>query len=140
MGNFYFHCSTQITVLGDIFKYHCRTKITVFMNPKMQKNSFVSYPTFGHWGPWYVILFYLFGRSLLTKTPLFSSNKITSKKSKEQWTKRPDWNNAVYEKKEKYHYFTHPAQDYNNAHLNLNQRERMGTWEKKETHTRNKKK
>ena len=46
------------------------------------------------------------------KSPLFSSNKVTSKKSKELWTKGPKWNNATYEEKENYHYFIHLAQDY----------------------------
>ena len=39
--------------------------------------------------------------------PLFSSNKVTSRKIKELWTKGPEWNNAAYKEKEKY--FTHPA-------------------------------
>ena len=39
------------------------------------------------------------------------------------------WNNAVYEKKEKSHYFIHPAQDTTNSFSNFNQRERMGSWE-----------
>ena len=55
-----------------------------------------------------------------TKTPLFSSNKVTSRKSKELWTKGPEWNNAAYEEKEKYHYFTHPVPPFY-------QKERMGT-------------
>ena len=46
------------------------------------------------------------------KPLLFSSNKVTSRKSKKLWTKGPEWNNAAYEEKKKYHYFTHPAQDY----------------------------
>ena len=46
----------------------------------------------------------------------FSSNKVTSRKSKELWTKGPEWNNAAYEEKEKYHYFTHPVRDYTNSH------------------------
>ena len=48
--------------------------------------------------------------------------------------------NAAYEKKEKYHYFTHSAKNHTNFHSHFNQRERMGTWEKEETHTRSKKK
>ena len=38
--------------------------------------------------------------------PLFSSNKVTPRKSKKLC---PEWNNDVYEEKEKNHYFTHPA-------------------------------
>ena len=75
-----------------------------------------------------------------TKTPLFSSNKVTSRKSKELWTKGPEWDNAAYEEKEKYHYFPHPAQDYTNSHPPFNKRERMRTWETEETKTRNKEK
>ena len=71
-----------------------------------------------------------------TKPPLFSSNKVKSKKSKELWTKGLKWNN---EEKEKYHYFTHPAEYHTNFHPNFNQKERMGTWEKEETHTWSKK-
>ena len=48
----------------------------------------------------------------LLKPPLFSRNKVTSRKSKKLWTKGPEWNKAAYEEKEKYHYFTHQAQDY----------------------------
>ena len=39
-------------------------------------------------------------------------------------------------RKKKYHYFTHPAEDHTNFHLHFNQRERMGKWEKEETHAR----
>ena len=74
------------------------------------------------------------------KPPLFSSNRVTSRKSKELWTKSPECNNIVYEEKEKYHYFTHPAEDHTNFYPPFNQRERMGTWEKEEAHTRSKKK
>ena len=69
-------------------------------------------------------------------TPPFSSNKVTSRKSKELWTKWPEWNNAAYEEKERYNYFTQPTPD----HPHFNQKERMETWEKEETHTRGKKK
>ena len=48
--------------------------------------------------------------SVPTKTPLFSSNKVTSRKSKKLWTKGPEWNNAAHEEKEKYPYFIHPFQ------------------------------
>ena len=48
-----------------------------------------------------------------TKTPLFTSNKFTSK---ELWTKGPEWYNAAHEEKKKYHYFTHPAEDHTNFH------------------------
>ena len=41
--------------------------------------------------------------------PFFSSSKVTPRKSKGLWTKGPEWNNAVYEEKEKPHYFTHAA-------------------------------
>ena len=44
------------------------------------------------------------------------------------------------EEKEMYHYFTHPAEDHANFHPHFKQRERMGTWEKEETHIRSKKK
>ena len=74
------------------------------------------------------------------KPPLSSSNKVTSKKSKKLWTKGPEWNNAAYEEKEKYHYFTHPIRDYTNSNFYFNQRERIWTWEKEETHTSSKKK
>ena len=30
------------------------------------------------------------------KPPLFSNNKVTSRKSKKLWTKGPEWNNAAY--------------------------------------------
>ena len=30
--------------------------------------------------------------------PLFSSNKVTSRKSKKLWIKGPEWNNTSYEK------------------------------------------
>ena len=63
------------------------------------------------------------------KPPFFSSNKVKSRKSKKLWTKGPEWNNAAYEEKEKYHYFTHPAQDYTNSNSHFNLRERMGPWE-----------
>ena len=53
--------------------------------------------------------------------------------------KGPEWNNAAHEEKKKYHYFTHPAMDYTNSHTYLNQKERMGTWDKEETHTGSKK-
>ena len=56
-----------------------------------------------------------------TKPSLFSSNKVTSRKSKELWTKGPKWDNAAYEEKEKYHYFTHPAEDHTNFHPHFNQ-------------------
>ena len=58
----------------------------------------------------------------------FLSNKVTSRKSKELWTKDPEWNNAAYEEKERYHYFRHPAQDTTNSHSHFNQRERMEIW------------
>ena len=74
------------------------------------------------------------GCSVPTKIPLFSSNKVTSKKSKELWTKSPEWNNAAYEEKEKSPYFTNPVQDTTNSHPILTKRERMEPWEKKETH------
>ena len=53
---------------------------------------------------------------------LLSSNKVTSRKSKNLWTKGPEWNNAAHEDKEKYHHFTHPAPDYTNSypHFNFN--------------------
>ena len=44
------------------------------------------------------------------------------------------WNNAAYEEKEKYYYFTHPAQDHTNFHLHFNQREIMRSWEKGDPH------
>ena len=46
-------------------------------------------------------------RGIPTKTPLFSSNKVTFRKSKKLWTKGPEWNNPAYEGKEKSHYFMH---------------------------------
>ena len=71
------------------------------------------------------------GHSAPTKNPLFSSNKVTFRKCEKLWTKSTEWNNADYEEKEKSHYFTHPAQDTTNSHSHFNQKERMGTWEKK---------
>ena len=53
-----------------------------------------------------------------------SSNKVTSRKIKELWTKVPEWNNAAYEEQEKSHYFTHPAHDTTNSHPHFNQREK----------------
>ena len=70
----------------------------------------------------------------------FSSNKFTFRKRKKLWTKDTEWNNAAYEEKEKYHYFTHPAQDYTNSHPHFNKGERMRMWETEETNTRKKKK
>ena len=58
----------------------------------------------------------LWGRSVPTKPNLFSSNKVTSRKSKELWTKGSEWDNAAYKEKEKYLYFTHPAEDHTNFH------------------------
>ena len=49
-------------------------------------------------------------------------------KSKDLWTKGPEWNNAAYEEKEKYHYLTHPAQDPTNSII---YRKRMGTLEER---------
>ena len=63
--------------------------------------------------------------------PFFSSNKVTSRKSKKLWTKDPKWNNAAYEEKKKSHYFTHPAQDTTNSHPHFNQREKNGDVRKK---------
>ena len=74
------------------------------------------------------------------KPPLSSSNKVTSKKSKKLWTKGPEWNNAAYEEKEKYHHFTHPARDYTNSHPHFKKRERMRTWETEKINTTSKKK
>ena len=48
------------------------------------------------------------------KPPLFSSKKVTSKKSKELWNIGLEWNNAAYEEKGNSHYFTHPEQDTTN--------------------------
>ena len=56
------------------------------------------------------------------KSLLFSSNKVPSWKSKKLWAKGHEWNNAVYEEKEKYRYFTHLAQDTTNSNPNFNQR------------------
>ena len=72
------------------------------------------------------------------KPPFFSSNKVTSRKSKKLWTKGPEWNNAAYEEKEKNHHFTRPARDYTNSHPHINKKERMRTWETEETNTRSK--
>ena len=72
--------------------------------------------------------------------PFFWSNKVRSRKSKELSTKGPEWNNAAYEEKEKSQYFIHSTQDTTNSHPHFNLRERMGTWEKNETHTGSKKK
>ena len=76
------------------------------------------------------------------KPPLFSRNKVTSRKSKNLWTKGPEWNNAAYEyeKKEKYHKFKHPTQDYANSRPHFNKRERMMMWEMEKSNTRSKKK
>ena len=38
------------------------------------------------------------------------------------------------------YYLKHPAENHTNFHPYFNQRERMGSWEKEETHTRSKKK
>ena len=46
----------------------------------------------------------------------FLSNKVTSRKSKELWTKDPEWNYAAYEEKENSYYFAHPAQYATNSH------------------------
>ena len=74
------------------------------------------------------------------KPSLFTSSNVTFRKSKELWTKSSEWKNAAYEGKEKSHYFIHPAQKTTNSHPRFNQRERMRTWEKKETHTGSNKK
>ena len=83
-------------------------------------------------------------RSIPTKTPFFSSKKVTSRKSKKLWSKGHEWNNAAFGEKEKYHYFTHPAQDYTNSHSHFNKKENenMRTWEreKQDTNTRSRKK
>ena len=60
------------------------------------------------------------------KPPLFPNKKVTSWTSKKLWTKGSEWNNAAYEEKEKYHYFTHSAEDHTNFHPHFNQREKMG--------------
>ena len=72
--------------------------------------------------------------------PSSQATRSHPEKSKELWTKGLEWNNAAYEEKEKYHYFTHPAQDYTNSHPHFNKSERMRTWETEETNTRSKKK
>ena len=54
-----------------------------------------------------------------------------------------EWNNAAYEitrKKEKSYRFAHPAQGSTHSYPYFNQREGMGTSEKKELHTGSKKK
>ena len=76
----------------------------------------------------------------ILKLPSSQSNKVTSRKSKELWTKSSEWNNAAYEEKEKYYYFTHPAENHINFHPHFNQRERMKAWEKEKIHIRSKKK
>ena len=71
---------------------------------------------------------------------LFSSNKVTSRKSKKLWTKGPEWNNAAYEEKEKYHYFTHPAEDHTNFHPISTKEKEWESEKKQKTHTGSKKK
>ena len=61
-------------------------------------------------------------RSLPTKTPFFSSNKVTSRKSKKLWTKGPEWNNSAHEEKEEYHHFTQPARNHTNSHTLFQQK------------------
>ena len=72
------------------------------------------------------------------KPPLLKQQGHIQEK-KNLWTKGPEWNNAAYDEKEKYYYFTHTAVDHTNLHPHFNQRKRMGTWKKEETHTRSKK-
>ena len=43
---------------------------------------------------------------------------------------------CLWNKREKSYYFTHPTQDTTNSHSHFNQKERMGTWEKKESYTK----
>ena len=65
-------------------------------------------------------------------TPLFSSKKVTFRKSKKLWTKGSERNNAVYEEKENFHYFTHLAQD--TTYISTKEKE-WGHEKKQETHT-----
>ena len=37
-----------------------------------------------------------------------------------------EWNNAAYEEKEKFYYFTHPARDTTSSHLPLQPKEKNG--------------
>ena len=48
--------------------------------------------------------------------PLKPPSSQATRKSKELWTKNPEWNNVAYEEKEKYHYFTYPEEDHTNFH------------------------
>ena len=61
------------------------------------------------------------------KPPLFSSNKVTSRKSKKLWTKGFEWNNAAYEKK-KTLTTLHTQLRIPPIPTPFNQRERMGKW------------
>ena len=75
-----------------------------------------------------------------TKNPP-SSQTTRSHPGKERPINQRLWiKQCCLEEKEKYNYITHPAEDHTNFHLHYNQKEKMGTWEKEETHTRSKKK
>ena len=67
----------------------------------------------------------------LAKDVAYPINPFSSQATRSHPGKGPEWNNAVYEEKEKYHYFTHPAQKYTNSHPISTKEKKWGREKKK---------